>query len=298
MPFPRMTNGGKGFTEWTNVTKRLPRYPGHFQPPACTRIRLLRPRLADNLRANGRWRTDMASPAFSSSGAGSAKCVYSKVPPPDNVSPPLTRVSDSHPLCGASFTCQIFHDDDVAEHLPSVKSLGVILMRRPCPSRDNEARRTNGRVYHGPIPKKMRRLAARACQDMIEQVTPAERFVFINAWNERAEGACFEPDRRFGHAYLRERARAIGDRARVDRFVSERKQADATGVASSSAMRRFVRRAIHKVERQGQHETPRPSASTKLGHESHTLLSVYAPRMKRAECEPNASSTRTEIGDR
>jgi hypothetical protein len=71
-----------------------------------------------------------------------------------------------------------------------------------CPAWDNSARRGNQAVMmHNSTPAAyeqwLREAVARA------QARPAgERVVFLNAWNEWAEGAHLEPDKKFGRAYL------------------------------------------------------------------------------------------------
>lgn len=67
---------------------------------------------------------------------------------------------------------------------------------------DTEPRKPGrGDVFVGSSPALFRRWLRAAFQKAAK--TPAaNRFIFINAWNEWAEGAYLEPDRRHGYAYL------------------------------------------------------------------------------------------------
>jgi lipopolysaccharide biosynthesis protein len=71
------------------------------------------------------------------------------------------------------------------------------------PAWDNTARRdSSGTVLVGSTPALYERWLRSA-------ITRDEPVVFINAWNEWAEGCHLEPDLRWGHAYLEATARAI-----------------------------------------------------------------------------------------
>src|SRR5262249_24874293 len=79
-----------------------------------------------------------------------------------------------------------------------------------CPSWDNEPRKPGkGHSFAFFTPAKFGSWLRQACRRAVREVTPAERLVFINAWNEWAEGAYLEPDRHFGYAYLQETARVL-----------------------------------------------------------------------------------------
>jgi lipopolysaccharide biosynthesis protein len=79
-----------------------------------------------------------------------------------------------------------------------------------CPSWDNDARQPGrGIAYYGATPKKYGRWLAGACDRALQAETEGERIVFINAWNEWAEGAYLEPDRHYGYAFLAETAHVL-----------------------------------------------------------------------------------------
>lgn len=68
---------------------------------------------------------------------------------------------------------------------------------------DNEPRRGNrGRTYLHAAPYAYRTWLQDTIARRLEGVPCSERLIFVNAWNEWAEGAVLEPDLRLGHAWL------------------------------------------------------------------------------------------------
>lgn len=71
------------------------------------------------------------------------------------------------------------------------------------PGWDNTARRAvGGTIVLGSSPELYREWVTNAAARTLDEHRPEERLLFINAWNEWAEGNHLEPDMRYGHAYL------------------------------------------------------------------------------------------------
>jgi lipopolysaccharide biosynthesis protein len=85
--------------------------------------------------------------------------------------------------------------------------------RFPCvvPSWDNTARRRNGgaTILHGSTPEAYGHWLRSVLADRPTLNRLPEAIVFINAWNEWAEGNHLEPDLKWGHGYLEETRRAF-----------------------------------------------------------------------------------------
>lgn len=89
----------------------------------------------------------------------------------------------------------------------------------PCvvPSWDNSARKkTDADVYQNDDPHLYGHWL-RAALRVVRDRPQSRRMVFINAWNEWAEGCHLEPDRRFGVAYLEQTRAAIQSQAGVSK---------------------------------------------------------------------------------
>jgi len=77
------------------------------------------------------------------------------------------------------------------------------------PGWDNTARRQNNSYcFENATPGAFQAWLETSIARTKQQYSGDERLVFINAWNEWAEGAYLEPDRRFGHSFLQAHANA------------------------------------------------------------------------------------------
>jgi len=98
-----------------------------------------------------------------------------------------------------------FVDDYVAVAVRSATRRGKAFTRFPgvTPRWDNTPRRQdNPYILEGSDPGAFQAWLEHAFDTVRKLNGPGERFVFVNAWNEWAEGAYLEPDARYGHGYL------------------------------------------------------------------------------------------------
>jgi glycosyltransferase involved in cell wall biosynthesis len=121
--------------------------------------------------------------------------------PPNNSGIPLIT---EHCPVNPDFQGNIFDWSALVERSFAYQSKPYTLFRGICPSWDNVARRgVKGTVLAHSSPDRFSRWANNAIRDAKKRFKdPTERLVFINAWNEWAEGAHLEPDRRYGYAWL------------------------------------------------------------------------------------------------
>lgn len=78
------------------------------------------------------------------------------------------------------------------------------------PGFDNSARRTEqAAIIIGGTPEKYEAWLQEIVSRTLQEREGDERIVFINAWNEWAEGNHLEPDQKYGHRYLEATRRAL-----------------------------------------------------------------------------------------
>jgi GT2 family glycosyltransferase/2-polyprenyl-3-methyl-5-hydroxy-6-metoxy-1,4-benzoquinol methylase len=135
--------------------------------------------------------------------------------PPQGMAEPRSPSGD---LLNQNFAGAVADYHDLAvryatRELPSYKRfMGVM------PGWDNTARRQNNSYsFERASPGAFQAWLESAVKRTKQQYSGDERLIFINAWNEWAEGAYLEPDRRFGHSFLQAHLNALEAEYLVER---------------------------------------------------------------------------------
>lgn len=137
--------------------------------------------------------------------------------PPNNSAPP--NITDTVTPLGDDFGCTVYDWNVFVERSEKYQRPGYTLHRSVCPAWDNTARRKNrATVFLNSKPSLYQRWLENAIKDTEQRIAkPDERLIFVNAWNEWAEGAHLEPDAKYGYAYLQATRNALDQTKRTDR---------------------------------------------------------------------------------
>jgi len=121
-------------------------------------------------------------------------------PPHNQTSSPETGdISGLNPDFGGKI---IDYKDFLARAMNARKS-NFLRFRGAMLSWDNTARRlTKATIFRNAEPEEYKKLLL-SLVDFTSRMPKDERFIFINAWNEWAEGTHLEPDKKYGDAYLK-----------------------------------------------------------------------------------------------
>jgi lipopolysaccharide biosynthesis protein len=115
------------------------------------------------------------------------------------------NINDEVDIINPNYTGQIFSYDQVVENTIISKEPDYKLFRSAMLSWDNTARKkNNSHIFHNFSLLKYKQWLSSIVNKVYSnpKYSNDEKLVFINAWNEWAEGTHLEPDQNFGYGYL------------------------------------------------------------------------------------------------
>lgn len=123
----------------------------------------------------------------------------------------LNLVDYRRVLQNPDFSGEIYDYEEVVEVVLKKRRTPYKTFRGVTPSWDNSPRKpAKGHIFVNSSPQLYQHWLASAIKETVDtESAPDRRVVFINAWNEWAEGAYLEPDRRYGYAYLDSTYKAV-----------------------------------------------------------------------------------------
>jgi len=139
--------------------------------------------------------------------------------PPHGYARYLPDISGSMALYDRTFAGNIWDYRALVDASLARKRPDYTLFRCVVPDWDCTARRKDSCLYAHASPAEYERWLKGILDRTSRDLPEGARFVFVNAWNEWAEGAHLEPDRRNGYAYLNATSRALRAHAHLPRTM-------------------------------------------------------------------------------
>jgi lipopolysaccharide biosynthesis protein len=167
--------------------------------------------------------------------------------PPHGI-PNIPQINEQLKIVNPDFRGMVYDYNQAAEFVMKKNHPDYTWFRTVSPSWDNTARRQDQPlILNNATPENYQSWLTSASRYTLQHAGEGENFVFVNAWNEWAEGNHLEPDRKYGYAYLQATADAI------DTIVKEKIRLSA--VESRRAL-------VDKIEKR---------------HDTAVILHVYYP---------------------
>ena len=128
--------------------------------------------------------------------------------PPHNAN--LMGINHAVQIINPDYQGGVFRYTDIMEQRTGPERPPFTVFKTVFPGWDNNPRKPGrGYTFAFSTPANYQHWLTQAGQFALQETDPEKRLVFINAWNEWAEGAYLEPDRRFGYAFLQAGADAL-----------------------------------------------------------------------------------------
>jgi hypothetical protein len=174
------------------------------------------------------------------------------------------------------FTGKIFSYADVVRYCTGREtSARLPVYRGVMTGWDNTARRgLASHIFHESSPERYEVWLRRAVQYTKRNHDPEHRLIFVNAWNEWAEGAYLEPDGKHGRRYLEATARALSGISRRATLIDDLRRLTAGNDEAVRVLEELDREL--RVEEEA--ASLAPSSSAQGGNRSREgLTAAFAP---------------------
>jgi ADP-heptose:LPS heptosyltransferase len=135
---------------------------------------------------------------------------------PTFILPDELKLDDLAPLnVSPDFQGRIFDYSKIVNYYCNRPPVPYKRYRDPMLAWDNTPRHGNRAViYHGVTPELYEKWMRDCYLDARRKFVGEERLVFVNAWNEWAEGSYLEPDLKYGRAFLEATRKATSDQSK------------------------------------------------------------------------------------